>query len=184
MHSPEKARHFGGREMKTKRTNILMATPALFALLLPGTTTLASPSQIPTQIPSNFADEAFQKVWIRTDALVDSGAVKRSYFWGPVPGSTLNENYAEGPGGTHLVQYFDKSRMEINNPNGDKNNPFYVTNGLLTRELISGQMQLGDNKFLMRYPADIDIASDPDDTSATTPTYASFRGVTYNFDDP
>jgi hypothetical protein len=42
-----------------------------------------------------------------------------------------------------MVQYFDKSRMEINNPNGDKNSPFYVTNGLLTVELMSGKIQVG-----------------------------------------
>ena len=44
------------------------------------------------------------------------------------------------------MQYFDKSRMEINNPDGDKTSPFYVTNGLLTVELITGKMQVGDNR--------------------------------------
>ena len=74
-----------------------------------------------------------------------------------------------------LVQYFDKSRMEINNPNGDKSSPFYVTNGLLTVELISGQMQVGDQALVDRAPADVPLASDGDDPTA--PTYASFRAV-------
>src|SRR3954453_11182873 len=128
-------------EMKIKRTNMILAALALLALLLPGAATFASPVQTVAHIPSNFADDAFKGVWTRTDALVDNGTVKRSYYWGPTPGFTAYEDYAEGPNGKHLVQYFDKSRMEVNNPNGDKSNPFYVTNGLLTEELISGQMQ-------------------------------------------
>jgi hypothetical protein len=170
-------------EMKTKRPNMILVAPALLALLLPGAAAFASPVRTSARILSNFADEGFKKVWTRTDALVDNGSVKRSYFWGPVPGFTLNEDYAEGPGGKHLVQYFDKSRMEINNPNGDRNNQFFVTNGLLTRELISGRMQTGNNQFVTRYPAEIDIASDTDDTGATTPTYASFSNVTYDYGD-
>ena len=124
---------------------------------------------------SAFADPAFQQLWQRTDSLVASGTVKRSFYWGPQPNSgPLMEDFAEGPGGKHLVQYFDKSRMEINNPNADKSSPFYVTNGLLTEELISGKMQVGNNSFVDRWPAMIDLASDPDDSEA--PTYASFRG--------
>jgi hypothetical protein len=123
-----------------------------------------------------FAQPAFQRLWERTDRPVASGQVQRSWYWGPAPNSTaLYEEYQEGPGGTRLVQYFDKSRMEINNPSGDPNSPFFVTNGLLTVELISGKMQTGNSTFADRYPADIPLASDPDDASA--PTYLSFQGV-------
>jgi hypothetical protein len=149
------------------------------AMMLPLLMTTGSTLASPARVPSNFADEAFKNVWMRTDSLVDDGAVKRSYFWGPVPGFTTSEDYAEGPNGKHLVQYFDKSRMEINNPNGDKTNPFYVTNGLLTEELIYGRVQTGNNKYEFRYPAEINLASDGDDTGAGTPTYASFRSVVY-----
>ena len=41
------------------------------------------------------------------------------------------------------MQYFDKSRMELNDPSADPNSAFFVTNGLLTVELISGQLQIG-----------------------------------------
>ncbi len=123
-----------------------------------------------------FADPAFESLWRRTDSLVNSGKVKRSFFWGPKANTgSLSEDYAQGPGGKHMVQYFDKSRMEINNPNADKKNPFYVTNGLLTMELISGMMQLGDNDFELRWPANIPLASDTNDTNA--PTYTSFKGA-------
>jgi hypothetical protein len=154
-------------------------TTVLAALLLPvlmttGSAFAARPAA-PANVPDNFADDAFKNIWMRTDSLVDDGSVKRSYFWGPTPGFTTSEDYAEGPNGKHLVQYFDKSRMEINNPNGDKNNPFYVTNGLLTEELIYGRVQTGNNMYDYTYPAEIDLASDTDDLNA--PTYASFRSV-------
>src|SRR4051794_15369142 len=84
----------------------------------------------------SFADPAFQSTWERTDKPVADGTVKRSFYWGPAPGVTQSEPYAEGVGGKRLVQYFDKSRMEINDPNADHNSPFYVTNGLLTVELV------------------------------------------------
>ena len=44
---------------------------------------------------------------------------------------------------SRLVQYFDKTRMEITDPNGDQNSIWYVTNGLLVVELMSGRMQIG-----------------------------------------
>src|SRR5439155_485362 len=53
-------------------------------------------------------------------------------------------------------------------------NPFYVTNGLLTVELISGRMQTGDDTFEDRKPANVNVAGDFDDPNA--PTYASFVG--------
>jgi len=126
-----------------------------------------------------FADPAFAQVWQRADSLVANGEVQRGYYWGPQPNSGgLQEAYAEGKDGTRMVQYFDKSRMEINNPDGDKSSPFYVTNGLLTRELISGKMQVGNNAFVELAPAQIPLASDLDDTTA--PTYASFSAVMSN----
>ncbi|HKP52608.1 MAG TPA: hypothetical protein VJ183_08140 [Chloroflexia bacterium] len=130
----------------------------------------------PVTSTGTFAHSAYQATWERTDRPVASGAVKRSWYWGPVPNTGgLQEDYAEGVGGKRLVQYFDKSRMEINNPAGDPKNPFFVTNGLLTVELISGKMQTGNATYVDRYPADIPLASDADDANA--PTYMSFQGV-------
>ncbi|MEO8289311.1 MAG: hypothetical protein ABI670_23125 [Chloroflexota bacterium] len=123
-----------------------------------------------------FANAAFQSTWERTDKPVAAGAVQRSWYWGPTPnGGAVQEDYAEGAGGKRLVQYFDKSRMEINDPNADPNSKFYVTNGLLSVELISGKVQTGNSTYADRYPADIAMASDADDANA--PTYYSFQGV-------
>jgi hypothetical protein len=123
-----------------------------------------------------FADPAFGKVWQRTDRLIADGTLSRTWLWGPQPFSgAIYEDYADAPGGKRLVQYFDKSRMEINNPGGDKNSAFYVTNGLIARELITGRLQRGDRQFDDREPAKLGIAGDPDDSKG--PTYAALSKV-------
>jgi hypothetical protein len=73
------------------------------------------------------------------------------------------------------VQYFDKSRMEINDPRLDSTSPFYVTNGLLVVELISGRAQVGNSAYKTQKPAAINVSGDADDTTA--PTYQSFQSV-------
>jgi hypothetical protein len=165
--------------MNFKLLSTIMITLGLVVLV----TTAIGLSAPSTQL-SSFADPAFRSTWTRTDEPVYNGQVKRSYYWGPGPGydrlvHSFYEEYDEGPNGMRLVQYFDKSRMEINNPGGDKSSPFYVTNGLLAIEMITGQIQVGNKRFITHYPANINLASDVDDISLTTPTYASFRSVYY-----
>lgn len=118
-----------------------------------------------------FADNAFRPVWERGDAPVATGATQRTWLWGPGPdGNGRWERFDEGIAGQHLVQYFDKSRMEINNPNGDRANPFFVTQGLLVADMILGRIQVGVNRFEQWSPAQVPFG-DPDDTQG--PTYAS-----------
>lgn len=144
--------------MKTRQLAALIALSLSTAAMLFG---LPTNSSVQANQGHSFAHPVFQRVWTRTDSLVASGAVKRSWYWGPQPNTgQVLEEYAEGPGGQHLVQYFDKSRMEINNPNADPSSPFFVTNGLLTKELVSGNMQTGNNRFAFRYPAEIPVAGD------------------------
>lgn len=126
--------------------------------------------------PAQFAESAFETTWQHTDGPVASGNVKRTWFWGPSPNTAgLSEQYGEGAGGKRLVQYFDKSRMEINNRAMHDDSPWYVTNGLLTVELISGRMQTGNQSYEQRPPANINVTGDDGDMVA--PTYASFAGV-------
>jgi glucose/arabinose dehydrogenase len=126
---------------------------------------------------NGIANADFAEVWQRTDQPVKDGTTARSWLWGPAPFTgAVQEPYAETPGGSRQVQYFDKSRMEINNPNGNRQDPFFVTNGLLVKELISGQLQTGDNRFESRSPAGIGVAGDIDDKSG--PTYRDFNGLT------
>jgi hypothetical protein len=127
---------------------ILLIPVLLLTGVLPGAQSSAAPAGSGTAAPTAatpFLSAAFQKVWERTDKLVADHAVGRSWFWGPEANTATMEFYRDAPGGTRLVQYFDKSRMEINNPAGDPNSPFFVTNGLLVVEMISGRMQVGDS---------------------------------------
>jgi hypothetical protein len=130
----------------------------------------ALPAAEPAAAATGFAAPAFESVWTRTDLLVENQTVKRSWIWGPQPLNTLNEPYAQSPGGQRQVQYFDKSRMEINNPATNA-----VTNGLLATELISGRLQVGDDNFEQKEPAQVNVAGDSDDTDG--PTYASLNGL-------
>ncbi|MEZ4522060.1 MAG: hypothetical protein R3A46_10525 [Thermomicrobiales bacterium] len=126
------------------------------------------------------ATTPFSNTWGRPDRPVSNGLVSRTWMWGPEAFTDgLDEDYQEAPGGERLVQYFDKSRMEITDPNGDPNSDWYVTNGLLVVELITGRMQVGDTSFEQRDPALVNVAGDADDP--TGPTYNSFY---YVLDEP
>ena len=118
---------------------------------------------------------AWSRTWNREDRPVAAGAASRTWIWGPAPFATRQEVYAQAPGGRRAVQYYDKSRMEVTNPAGDQSSVWYVTNGLLVKELISGQMQVGDNQFVSRAAANVPVAGDPDDQNG--PTYATLQAV-------
>lgn len=126
--------------------------------------------------PSSTGDPGFTQVWERTDKPVEDRTVARSWMWGPDTIYTGYEPYAQGPAGQHLVAYFDKSRMEINNPAGDRNSQWFVTNGLLVVDMISGKIQAGDRQFTPFRPANIPVAGDANG-SPETPTYASLASV-------
>jgi N-acetylmuramoyl-L-alanine amidase len=122
-------------------------------------------------------NRAFARTWARTDRPVAELLANRTWMWGPeafTPG--LLEPYAEGQNGQRLVQYYDKSRMEITtDPAIEPSSAWYVTNGLLAKELITGLLQLGDKQFEPRLSAVINVAGDGDDP--TGPTYWTFANV-------
>jgi glucose/arabinose dehydrogenase len=122
-----------------------------------------------------FADPAFSQVWAKTDQAVALGTLKASWVWGPQGRVSRTEPYQQAPGGQRLVQYFDKARMEITNPNANRGSDWFVTSGLLCRELVSGQVQIGDAGFENRAPANVPIGGDLD--SPVGPTYATFTGL-------
>ena len=117
----------------------------------------------------------FSRTWERTDYPVADGAIARTWMWGPDAFTqTGRETYRESPGASRTVQYFDKSRMEITDPAGDSSSPWFVTNGLLVVEMVTGAIQLGDAEFAAHAegPAQVNVAGDRDDP--TGPTYATF----------
>jgi hypothetical protein len=120
-------------------------------------------------------DPAFSQVWERQDAPVQRGAAARSWTWGPQPFATLREPLEGVPGNTRTVQYYDKSRMEVNDPAADRKAAWFVTNGLLTVEMVAGRVQMGLDKWEPRRAAYIPVAGDAQ--AENQPSYASFRGV-------
>jgi hypothetical protein len=120
----------------------------------------------------DIATDAFQSVWERTDYPVQQGETERTWLWGPGANTPLmQEEYAEAPDGLRDVQYFDKSRMEMPWNDADPDSPWYITQGLLARELMTGELQLGDNTFEYHAPSQRPAAGDPD--GVTAPTYAT-----------
>lgn len=135
-----------------------------------GTTVAAqSRTQAP---PEGFADSAIKAVWQHDDGVVASGASSRPWVWGPGPFHTGYEPDTDAPGGSHLVQYFDKGRLELNDPNAAANWQWYVTSGRLVYELVSGQAQTGGGHTYNLGSASVTVAGDTGNTTA--PTYATF----------
>ena len=161
-----------------KRSLILFGLTALLSGLFAPLTTQAA-LEPPGAI--TFAYPAFQNIWNRADSLVaNGGANNRSWLWGNGFSLAGNELYRQCPGGVRSIQYFDKARMEINNPSANASERFYVTNGLLVKELVSGRLSLGDEptQVEVRRPADnVAIAGDPIEGNPDAPTYASFAKV-------
>jgi hypothetical protein len=153
-------------------------TKPLFALLCASliAATLASPYTPAIAAPTEgFASPQIRAIWQRDDAHVASHSVSRSWMWGPGPFYTDYEPYREAPEGNHLVQYFDKGRLEINDPNADPNSPWYVTSGLLVKEMVAGKAQVGNDAWYNIGPAHVPVAGD---TAPGVPTYAHFASFT------
>lgn len=128
---------------------------------------------IPDRLQSTH--QAFQDTWSEADGPVSTDTAERSWLWGPDTFLTRSESYTESPGGERQVAYFDKSRMEINDPTADPSSQWFVTNGLLVRDMIRGAVQVGDHDFIQYEPAQIAIAGDNLEWNPDAPTYASLR---------
>lgn len=126
--------------------------------------------------PEGFASSQIRAIWQRDDGPVASGQTSRPWMWGPGPFYTNYEPYIDGPQGNHLVQYFDKGRLEINDLNGDKLSPWFVTSGLLVKEMVSGNIYVGNEQYYELGPARVAVAGDGGPDSG--PTYAHFAPLT------
>ncbi len=112
--------------------------------------------------------QSFDVVWTPVDVPVERGLVDRGWMWGPQPIATGFEAYVETSRGQRLVRYYDKGRMEVTDPFKDSSDPWFVTSGLLAREMITGRIQFGDRSFTARGAAQIPIAGDADAPTAAT----------------
>ncbi|HYP40880.1 MAG TPA: hypothetical protein VEX13_11015 [Chloroflexia bacterium] len=150
---------------------------------------LVTPTPQPTSAqPIPFGDPAFQRQWDYSDKAV--GAARRTWLWGPAPLGPARPERMVGspargaaPADNHLVQYFDKARMEFNARDG------IVTNGRLVVEMMSGSIQtsLAGGEFFPLIPSGLPIAGDTalDAANRDTPTYVSlFKIATIEGDGP
>jgi hypothetical protein len=133
---------------------------------------------VPALPASDIGTYAFEQVWWRTDLPVRENQTNRTWIWGPEPISPLllepyDEGFASGLEGARWVQYFDKTRVEITRSDADRGESWYVTNGLLARELITGRMQVGNSRVIEHEPAPINVAGDSNDPDG--PTYATLN---------
>jgi len=107
---------------------------------------LGSHAPVGVSAAQNFADPRFASVWS-----ADEGRVPN--FWGPLrlASDGIPEPYN---GGTRLVQYFDKGRMEVSNG--------AITFGLLASQMVTGDIQQGNASFRHVPPSLAKIAGDAD----------------------
>jgi hypothetical protein len=133
----------------------------------------------------DFFAAGFEGQWQRDEAIIPG-------FWGSLQTSIArNEPYDGASGGSlcpsHLacagtgasdqrtVQYFDKGRMEDTSADylhgGPKN---VLTNGRLVVEMMRGQIQVGDSRYLAQPPAAIAIIGD---AGSGDPTYADLANL-------
>ncbi len=117
-----------------------------------------------------------QRVYDRTDKAVLENKPGASWVWGPRVQDS-SEDYKESPGGKRQVYYFEKGRLEINDPAKNPNDKYYVSSGLLLREMITGQYQNGDATVIDRGPANVPLAGDLAPGVADSPTYASLSNL-------
>jgi glucose/arabinose dehydrogenase len=124
------------------------------------------------------ADPAFAAAWERTElpvlAPVADTAV-RLWTWGPQPlANGLPEAWEQAAGGVHLVQYWDKGRMELG-ADGT------VSAGKIVTEMVDGRVQVGDDTWEDRAPADEPLAGDARAPyiARDVATYRSLSAVAY-----
>jgi hypothetical protein len=138
------------------------------SLVLMASVTAPAPQPVGAQ-PITFGDLAFARQWNYSDRAVSEHRVTRSWLWGP---ASLGP---AAPAESHLVQYFDKARMEFNAQAG------IVTNGRLVVEMMSGSIQtsLAGNEYFPLLPSTLPIAGDTAVGAAhpNTPTYSSLFSI-------
>ncbi len=159
--------------MKKPNYSILFTTGVLTAGLLF--------FSLAVQAAFNFNDGGFATTWNRVDKPVqDNANPGRGYTWGPVVSGSESQTGELYNGATRKVQYFDKARMEVNNPATNPADLYYVTTGLLVKEMVSGQRQDGDSLYTPLVPSSVQVAGDSNETGQTNgiaPVYASFKNT-------
>jgi hypothetical protein len=118
--------------------------------------------------------EAFKRFWQYNDNPVQGRQVIRSWAYGSAPLARFLEQYKDSPQGLRLVEYWDKTRLEITDPSKPSEAPDYVTRGLLVKELMTGEAQIGEKSYMTLGPSTIPVVND---VQGSTLTYALLAQV-------
>jgi hypothetical protein len=147
----------------------------LFGVIVALVTTVAAPATVlgdELALDPSSAPPAVAQLWSRADGPNARSANSGGWLWGPAMRAMTVEPYQESPDGARAVFYFDKARMEISDPNKDPQATWYVTAGLLVRDLIAGQIQVGNDAYVSSAPANVPVTGDIVNNQLS-PTYAS-----------
>lgn len=148
--------------------------PALIPTATPdasGETEGGNPAPAGTNLLAHLTRPEVRIIVERTDRAVLEGRTNRDWIWGPnAITPPITEPYVTLPDGVRTVQYFDKGRLEVVETDERE---WPVTAGLLVLELTSGRVQLGDDEFEERLPAEISIV----EAAPDGPTYADLDAV-------
>lgn len=125
----------------------------------------------------SFASDPIPEIWAQADGDDARSGPNQSWIWGPAIHAATHEPYADSPDGVREVYYFDKARMEINDPAESRDSIWYATSGLLIREMMLGQIQIGDQQSVETEPAEIPVTGDLED-NGSSPTYATLAAHT------
>ena len=151
----------------------------------PGTSPVPTTSPTPTPAPKIIplpaglakAPAAIGDLWRKVDGTVGQNQSTRTWLYGPDVNKGMTENYSESPSSKRSVWYFDKARLEITRPSGDSKADWYVTSGLLPKELMSNKIQVGDNNFMPGPGAARVVIAGDLTNNPNAPTYQTFSKV-------
>jgi len=123
-------------------------------------------------------DPTIQTVWEMTDGQLANGSVQRGWAYGPEPIAAAYEYYPQSPTRFRKLVYYDKGRLDLLNPQSPTGSIWMVSGALLATELLSGRIQLGEDEFVTREPAEIALVGDLEQPSPVTyATLAQYSSV-------
>ncbi len=169
--------------IKTRKRALPMLGLVLAILLVTAWPVLAEDVTLQQTTPATRSiDPAVQSIWTQTDGPVANHEIARTWIWGPSAIVSTTEYYQNSPTGFRTNIYFDKGRLDILDPTMSSDDLWYVSGALLSSELLSGRIQLGEETFVQREPADIAIVGDYRQSNPVT--YASLSKLSSVWTDP
>lgn len=103
-------------------------------------------------------DPAIAESWLAADGAVLRGEAQRPWVWGPFA-LAITVEHVPGTGERRSI-YFDKGRIDIAEPDGDRTSPWYAAGAPLVTELLAGAVRVGPETWVDREDALIPVTGD------------------------